>query len=636
MKENPDTRNLAEQLSDLFGSYKAEWLKERIFDLFTEPSYFPELATSRSCILIGGRGTGKTTVLRGLSYQGRFVLSGKRATSISGWPWYGLYYRVNTNHVTAFNGPELAENEWTPLFAHYFNTLICDLILGFLQWYEIHANTLVDLGAQACQRISTSLHLPSATSHREIRQHLIDSKIAFEAYINNVVDAKRPPLSLQAAPIDLLCAAILKLPAFASKHFFILIDEYENLLDYQQQIVNTLIKHASDLYSFKVGVRELGWRCHSTLNRNEQLVHPADYARISIAEKLQGDVFSRFALDVCTRRLDRLQLPGQEIIRDVRVALPGLSEEREAAKLGVEAQAKSLRQNFSRHLPPELQPAIENLTPLELYFHNFWMKAQNLTPEVVVRESLSDPQGWKTRYENYKHALLFTLRRKKRGISKFYTGWDVFTQLGAGNIRYVLELVDQSFLSHFRAGGALDRPIDPEVQTLAAQRVGSMNLAELEGLSVDGAQLTKLLLALGRVFQVMASEPEGHAPELNQFQVSADEGAAQEGTAAAAVERLLSSAVMHLALIRSSGNKPGDVGDTKDYDYMIHPIFSPFFVFSYRRKRKMTLRPETVLGLIQRPKQTIRALLSEHNRNVEGEELPEQLMLFERFYDGGK
>jgi hypothetical protein len=92
---------------------------------------------------------------------------------------------------------------------------------------------------------------------------------------------------------------------------------------------------------------------------------------------------------------------------------------------------------------------------------------------------------------------------------------------------------------------------------------------------------------------------------------------------------------MHLALIRSPGNKPGDVGDTKDYDYMIHPIFSPFFVFSYRRKRKMTLRPETVLGLIQRPKQTIRALLNEHNRNVEDEELPEQLMLFERFYDGG-
>jgi len=27
-----------EQLSQLFGSYKAEWLKEQVFELFTEPA----------------------------------------------------------------------------------------------------------------------------------------------------------------------------------------------------------------------------------------------------------------------------------------------------------------------------------------------------------------------------------------------------------------------------------------------------------------------------------------------------------------------------------------------------------------------------------------------------------------------
>ena len=60
------------QLSQLFGSYKAEWLKEQLFDLFTEPQYFPELMTARPCMLLGGRGTGKTTVLRSLSYEGQF------------------------------------------------------------------------------------------------------------------------------------------------------------------------------------------------------------------------------------------------------------------------------------------------------------------------------------------------------------------------------------------------------------------------------------------------------------------------------------------------------------------------------------------------------------------------------------
>ena len=46
---------------------------------------------------------------------------------------------------------------------------------------------------------------------------------------------------------------------------------------------------------------------------------------------------------------------------------------------------------------------------------------------------------------------------------------------------------------------------------------------------------------------------------------------------------------MHLALLRFAGSKLQVAGETKDYDYMVHPVFAPFFVFSSRRKRKMTI-----------------------------------------------
>ncbi len=46
----------------------------------------------------------------------------------------------------------------------------------------------------------------------------------------------------------------------------------------------------------------------------------------------------------------------------------------------------------------------------------------------------------------------------------------------------------------------------------------------------------------------------------------------------------------------------------------------------------MTLTPEVFLGLIRRPRDTIRAVLRRQNR-VDVEAIPEQLMLFERFYD---
>lgn len=45
------------RLDELFGSYKAEWLNEKIFHFFAAPSYFTSLKDKRPCVLMGGRGT---------------------------------------------------------------------------------------------------------------------------------------------------------------------------------------------------------------------------------------------------------------------------------------------------------------------------------------------------------------------------------------------------------------------------------------------------------------------------------------------------------------------------------------------------------------------------------------------------
>ena len=88
---------------------------------------------------------------------------------------------------------------------------------------------------------------------------------------------------------------------------------------------------------------------------------------------------------------------------------------------------------------------------------------------------------------------------------------------------------------------------------------------------------------------------------------------------------------MHLALSRRSGSKLAGEGGTRDWDYMIYPIFAPFFNFSYRRKRKMNLAPDQILALIDSPNPAIRRILAASNRSPD-EPLPEQLRLFETFY----
>lgn len=608
-------------LADPFGIYRAEWLSDALFQLFTEPTYYPELETPRPCVLSGGRGTGKTTVLKCLSYEGRYRLNQNNDASIPTWPYYGFYHRVNTNRVTAFRGEELPAAQWRKIFAHYLNLVMCDQVVTFLNWYEERTGQRSVLLPEICADLADSLYLDPANDQRALAKAIRKGQKRFEAFLNNIDLDNLPLLSLQGQPIDDLCQAVLATPEFAGKNFFFIFDEFENLLDDQQEVLNTLIKHCGPYYTFKIGVRDLGWRRRSTLNSNEQLVSPADYERIDIEQRLEGDQFVKFATEVCTLRAKVSE--GFPTGVDMARVLPSLPLDEEAVLLGVDDHAERIRRKVAETCAIWTADAAA-MPSLELYLVEYWSRSQNVPLSDVFAERRQFPEGWNHRYGNYKMPLLFTLRGKRVGRKKYYAGWRTYTSMAGCNIRYLLELIGQALLLQRLENGVRGDPISPELQTRAAEIVGRKNLFELEGLSVQGAQLTKLLLGLGRVFEVLAAQPEAHAPEVTQFTLPED---APLGEA----EKLLQSAVMHLALVRSVANKRSDQ-DLKSFDYAVHPIFAAFFVFSHRRKRKLRLTPTQLVALVREPKTAIKQILRQHGRSEEDSPLPEQLRLFEGFY----
>ncbi|GJD75133.1 hypothetical protein CFIICLFH_3373 [Methylobacterium goesingense] len=615
-----------ERLSELFGNYKAEYLQEKIFDLFTKPAYFPELETGRPCVLVGGRGTGKTTVLRSLSYEGRYALNKDTSEDVSSWPYYGFYMRVDTNRVTAFSGPDLPDKTWAKLFAHYMNMLLCSQAFRFLRWYKDLLPSSESLSAESCRLIAVSLRLESCRNIDELISSLNGARIQFEAYLNNLNPDSLPPLSLQGAPIELLVEQLGVIPQFAGKRFFFLLDEYENFLDYQQVVVNTLIKHSGGPHTFKVGVRELGWRARHTSNVNERLTSPADYALITIAEKLDDTRFENFASEILNQRMSYLgvSLGGQ--VASIQDMLPGLSPEEEAELLGVQAKNKDELSRLGlrgKSLPTELS----SIPPLELYY-----LLSGCSSAIELHEKLEsradDSQKWSVSYNNYKHALLFTIKEKKSGLRKYYTGWETFVSLSGRNIRYLIELVDQTLIAHANESvdlSTLNKPVSYETQTRSASNVGRKNVSELEGLSVRGAQLAKLVLGFGRVFQVMAQDAINHTPEANQFHFPGSGEIPEE------VVEILQAGVMHLALVRSTGNKLLR-DEIKEYDYSLHPIFAPFFVFSHRKKRKILVTPHQISALITKPTIAIRDILAKQHRSDDSP-VPDQLALFGGYYE---
>lgn len=605
---------------DLFGNYKAEWLGERIFDYFKAPAYFPDLERPRPCVLIGGRGTGKTTVLRCLSYEGRFALE-RDPAKVSTWDYYGFYYRVNTNRVSAFQGPELPPERWQKLFGHYVNLLLSQNVTKFLAWYAQmcpEASTMTD---ELCLDVSRALNVEDATDLPSLTAAIRKGLSDFERMLNNIKAEQSLRLSLQGAPLDTLFAGLREMPQFASKSFFFLLDEYENLLDDQQVVVNSLIKHATVDYTFKIGVRELGWRKRYTLSATEELTSPADYVRIDITVHLNGNQFKDFARDVCDARLSNMLDPPAASIIDL---LPAASPDEEARELGAAKVAGQIRERIRLSADTRIARNADTLSDLDVILVDLRGRQRGMSLEKALREQRSDSDAWRNFVDNYRYAALFQITDPASPITKLYCGWTTYTTMASSNIRYLLELVDYTFREHHQSGGVSGERFSWDTQTKAAQAVGRKNLFELEGFR-EGALLVKLTLGLGRLFQIMARRPEGHSPEQNQFALAVGSKLSTK------VEALLNNAVMHSALVRTIANKLNQT-DARSYDYSLHPIFSAFFGISHRRKRKIIMNPDDLMALVQDPGRGVRHIL-ERERDEVREPLPEQLRLFEAYLD---
>lgn len=626
--------DLIGNIARTFGSFRAENLGDQVFSLYTKPAYFPKLLTPIPCILQGGRGTGKTTVLKSLSYQGQFKLAGDNLSAFDKIDYIGLYYKLETALVNAFSGAGQNDEFWQKFFSHFINLQLCKQLCDFAIWYQATKKIRLNISIEALNTFCTSLGLDDQHD-LETLQSSLDLAIAkLEVDINSASDTTNQKQTPVGAPIRRLIKVLRSTKEFENKTFYFVFDEYENLHSYQQVVLNTFIKQADSELTFKIGIKELGLKTKKTLNPNEQLVDPADYVLIDISTSLSDVEFEEFTKNVIRNRFEDLRIREKDVIVPTNIddIFEELSEDDEAVKLGAKEIVEDVTKLLSQRLSKKELAELKQMKEREVVLMKFVVDSSKGSKDIydVFKEAMSDPGGWRNKINNYGYASLFTIRKKKVGTSKYYSGWKTLLALSANNIRYFLQLVTNSLIEHVKDKKTFAQKISAQTQTDVAAKVGEKNLLELEGLSTRGAQLMKLVLGIGQVFHQMAIQPEGHAPEINQFEVSSKSQSQDE--IVIQVNELLHTAVMHLALIRTSGTKLGSPGDTRDFDYMLHPIFSAFFIYSHRRKRKLTLIPEDILGIISNPSNTIRAILIKQNRsgNID---LPEQLQLFGGFYD---
>lgn len=621
-----NSKSELEILDSSLGQVRAEYEDDvNLQRSYTTPQYFQELLGITPTFLIGGRGTGKTTTLRSMAFAAQAQFSGTKDPRE--WKAIGAYWKIEPSVVSAFQGKGIDAETWQRAFSHYINLRLSGLFLEYLQYLQDSGaeDSGLNVNESRLRLFTVSANLPECSTIDMCAQAVDYAIASIEAKLNgNISRLREGEYSVAGKPLAYLFGAVDGAYATRRRPFMFCLDEYENLNDYQQVIVNTLIKETGTApFTFKIGVRNTVAIERATAIAGQPLQFPADFAQLDIVDYLKDESFENFASSVLRQRLTQVN----DSVIDLSRLLPTISMEDEALLLGGDLLQRGLADQLrSSGAPSEVVQASEQMTPLEASLALRWSESHDQSAVEVIRYALAQPDKWATRVDNYGYATLFTIRQRRVGTRKYYSGWKTFCQLADGNIRYLIRLVYESFRLHLLAGGSFDTPVNVALQTRAAARVGEITIRDLEGWSKQGAALTRLTLGLGSIFGTLAREAAFATPEVDQFRIAYRNGI----TAASAVDSLLGEAIGQGLITAFDGDKNGRrAGATRELDYQLHPVLAPYFGFSARRGRRLTLRADDLLALTSRESASnaIQRVLAA--RNTKATELPDQLVLFE-------
>ncbi len=612
-------------LCDLFSDNRAEWPTEHFKELFVEPTYLNKLESVRPCFLVGGRGTGKTTSLQSLKYDSTYERLKSRGLDFGDQEYLGILVRMNKNRVRAFQGGSVEEAHWNKVFAHYFNLLVCFELSELGLWLESKTGRILD--EELINRISSDFCIDSVDTIIDLKNEIRKSISALQIYVNNPNSSNNIIFSIAEAPVRTFSEVLIESGLAGDRIIFCCIDEYENLFNYQQAALNTYIKHAEPPLSYKVGVRKNGFRNRQTLDGQDLLSTPDDFAEIEIAD----EGFEYFAKAVAELRLECAKAKGVNVPTKLNEFLNDLSFSQEAELLGAKRISEQvLKELLERN---DLLTIIEKKPVSEIYFLKYWQEKTGENIIDLAQDWINNETVWETRRGNHGYASLFWISKGRKGarIRKYYCGERVFLSLPAGNIRYFLELIDAAInyelgISAINLLNTL--VISPKSQTLGVRDVGKRRLNQLEGLADHGVQLKRLVLAIGKVFFEFGRNPSNRSPEVNSFVIDGDKEDVDK------IRVLLREGVGHLAFEVTPRTKATTNLEMKDDEYRLHRIYSGFFEISHRKKRSMVFNAGQLLEVLgSKPSKAILKLL-DGNEQSDELELPGQLALFSSFYRG--
>jgi len=637
-------------LPEIFSKNRNEESPEDNWLDFVIPPFLDSLGIktqSKAIVIEGGRGCGKTTLLRYFCHAAQF--SSKRhdlPTDVL--DHIGIYWRADTNFLNSFSGGDQSASTWQAAFDH---TLACEFgreIIRSIRSINCTPSRIAKYGKLDELDLSALNDFDPKLGNNlyDIERNLTRSRNQLEVWLNNLDSTPHPRFIPSKAFLKCLINELKEqLPYLRNSTFAVFIDEYENLRIEQQKFINGYLKHGTPPLIYNIALKRNGWQTKETLGP-ESIQEISDYRVIQLESETQKD-FELFAAELLFFRLsekrpellERLPIDPEKlrsiesikdryendiyresVLKAAEEMLPRVGE-REAAKIIL--SNKKLRGILENNISEALKERGSKLN-FKDFISDEKPEASVIMPALLNR-ARETPENIHKEFKNLIESNTGRLHQSSplinnnlfgcvnsiyidSGINSIlFSGFTVLTLIARGNIRHLLELIHRIFKAHEHEKDN-ELPIVPaEAQAKAVRDASESIISTVSGFGTYGPQLYSLALCLGSIFRERHRNTRQSEPEINHFTLSS-------GDINDKIIKYLDEAEKWSVLFIEKETKMKSTGSISS-DYILNPIFSPYFQISFRKKRSIQLSTTQVLSILEGEQSDRDKLVREIGRN---------------------
>ncbi|MBF0591066.1 MAG: hypothetical protein HQL02_03150 [Nitrospirae bacterium] len=267
--------------------------------------------SSMSMFILGGKGSGKTHIMRYFSYAiQKMRYTENIVPGLKKEQYIGIYLLCSGLNSERFKERGLTDQRWYEEFVYYFELNLVIMLLKIVHdafyEYELFKKNEDIICSEIMQLFDYKIS--GFSNMNDIIEYFDNLKKEIDIAINNMVFNK----NLDIVKLFTRSNLIFGIPRIFTKYltlgdmkFLYLIDEFENLTELQQKFINSLIRERQDPVSFKVGARLYGIKTYSISNDDELNREGSEYETLLLDNSLRSyeNDYSRFIKDLCIKRL---------------------------------------------------------------------------------------------------------------------------------------------------------------------------------------------------------------------------------------------------------------------------------------------------------------------------------------------